>query len=183
LLQDLRYRLRQLRKSPGFTLSAGFSLALGSGANTAIFSVMKAVLLRTLPVRDPQQLFYLTYQQEPPNVSTTGERLNRATELRNHAPDRAPLAGYAATLHPGRATVPGGDRGKAEGRESTVPFLKETELIFESGHLTKISVVATLSPKGCKSLHLKRKSWTAAGSPDFPVWGCRIAPLPATVSG
>jgi predicted permease len=56
LLQDLRYAIRQLRLAPGFTLVAIASLALGIGANTAIFQLLDAVRLRTLPIHDPNEL-------------------------------------------------------------------------------------------------------------------------------
>src|SRR5437899_2477675 len=56
ILQDLRYGVRMLRRSPAFAAVAAFSLALGIGANTAIFTVIDALLLKMLPVQRPEQL-------------------------------------------------------------------------------------------------------------------------------
>lgn len=62
LFEDLRFALRTLRKNPGFTAVAVLTLALGIGANTAIFTMTNGLLLRTLPVRDPGRLVELLHQ-------------------------------------------------------------------------------------------------------------------------
>src|SRR2546421_1769202 len=73
LLADLRYCIRTLRQNPGFTTIAILSLALGIGANTAIFQLLNAVRLRTLPVAEPRLLVMVQF------ADTQGQRGGHAT--------------------------------------------------------------------------------------------------------
>ena len=73
LAQDVRYGLRAMRRNTLFTALAALSLALGIGANTAIYSFMDAILLRALPVSDPGSLVTMQWQSRPPNPAASDQ--------------------------------------------------------------------------------------------------------------
>jgi predicted permease len=103
LLQDLRYAARTLRKNPGFTAVAAMTLALGIGANTAIFSVVEAVLLRPLPYKDPGRLVLVA----DPTTYTDFEA------WKSQARSFEDLAVYYRNIGRSRVTLTGSDEPEA----------------------------------------------------------------------
>ncbi len=112
ILLDLRTALRSLRRSRTFTATVIAVLALGVGANTAVFSVVRTVLLQPLPFPDPDRLvaLWVAYRGQQPACLPRGFRRNEplplAVLLRHSAvrqpPRRTPAGGIVAAFHDGR---------------------------------------------------------------------------------
>src|SRR5688572_9824457 len=83
-VKEIRYALRMLRKSPAFTTVAVLTLALGIGANTAMFSVIRAVMLKPLPFQEPEKLFRISGGSSYPDIE----------DLKRHSKLISGIAGY-----------------------------------------------------------------------------------------
>ena len=110
IIQDVRYSLRQLRKTPGFTVTAVLTLALGIGANTAIFTLVHSILLKNLPVVDPKSLVRLGDHEDCCNLNAASS--SRADsysifpyETYKHLRDNAPEFEQLAAMQAGAADL------------------------------------------------------------------------------
>ncbi|MGP8245748.1 MAG: ABC transporter permease [Bryobacteraceae bacterium] len=117
IASDLWYGLRQLRQRPGFTVTAVLSLALGIGANTAIFQLVDAIRLKTLPVRDPQELASIRFAKSSSksgNFSTRSAEFTSA-QLEEIGHEQQAFSGLAAWSATRFNLAPGGEARYAEG--------------------------------------------------------------------
>jgi putative ABC transport system permease protein len=113
-MQDVRYAWRTLRRRPAFTISAGLSLSLAIGANTAIYAIVDAAMLRPLPVPEPTRVFTLAAPTLDAGVTSSSETESFSyplyLQLRAAAGDSARLAVFGPT-----------DRAEVQGRDSAAP--------------------------------------------------------------
>jgi predicted permease len=132
LLQDLRYALRRLRKSPGFTAVAVLTLALGIGANTGIFTLVNAVMLKSLPLPNPEEIYLVNEGDfEPQNTRFAYRTFQNQRAAMPHGVD------LAAASWPGRfyASLGGGEREMSTGQLVSGNYFGTMGTYAEKGRL------------------------------------------------
>src|ERR1017187_4279116 len=110
IMQDVRYAIRALRSSPGFAAVAILSLALGIGANTAIFSLFDSLILKALPVSHPEQLLQMTMAKDAYFTNPIWEQLRDRQDVF--------FPGYMPTVWRGGGLTPRPGGGGAARRRS-----------------------------------------------------------------
>ncbi len=196
-LQDLRYAARALRHNPVFTLVAVFSLALGIGANTAVFTVANALLLKTLPVRDPRELIVLGHStktglkglwtmnsrggKDPATGRPGGNTfsLDALTQFRARASDVADVFGFFVQGH----------AGVSSGETPVIASIMLVSGNFFSGLGVPMALGRSLTESddqpGSTAVVLTYDFWQRSLNADASVVGrlLRVNGAPATVVG
>ena len=193
LMQDLRYAIRQLRNSPGFTLTAVITLALGIGANAAIFTLVQGILLTSLPVQDPSQLYRIGDTDDccvdggfPGNAGDTGDFSIFSYDLYLHLKAAAPEFEQLAAMQAGQTRL-------SVRRDNTVSKALNSEYV--SGNyfstlgikpfLGRMMSIGDDTPSSAPAVVLSYQSWQGdfAGDPSLVGSTISIQAHPFTVIG
>jgi predicted permease len=169
LHQDARYAIRMLFQNPGFAAVAILSLALGIGANTAIFSLIDTVLLRSLPVRDPQQLVVFARNPDDPGV---GSNYPDYRYIRDHNQSFSGVAAYGGSGQQAAFAVP------EEGSHAVAELV--TPLEVSGNFFDLLGVVPAVGRMLRPEDNLKEDGhpWVVL---DYDFWQRRFAADPAAV--
>lgn len=179
LFQDLRYALRMLRRSPGFTVIAVLCLGLGIGVNTAVFSIVNTFLLRPLPLEDPDRILMLYGEQPKQGIDESGMSVVDLQDIRAQASTLQDVAGVAQ----GGFNLAGGDEAvRLQGAYVTHNLFS---LIGIKPMLGRGFLPEEDRPGGERAVILGHDLWERQFSADRGVLGraVTISGKPATVVG
>ncbi len=182
LLQDIRYALRQLRKSPGFTLTAVITLALGIGANTAIFTLVQGILLRSLPVADPSRLYRIGDNDDccveggfPGNASDSGDFTIFSFDLYQHLRSSTPEFEQLAAVQAGQGTR-SVRRGNAQAKSLHSEFVSGNyfSTLGLNAYMGRVFTDKDDTPSSPPAVVLSYKAWQGEYAADPSIVGSSI---------
>ncbi|MGA9669566.1 MAG: ABC transporter permease [Terracidiphilus sp.] len=182
LLQDIRYTLRQLRKAPGFTLTAVITLALGIGANTAIFTLVHGILLRSLPVTNPAQLYRIGDNDDccveggfPGDASESGDFTIFSTDLYQYLRNATPEFEQLAAVQAGQWTW-SVRRGNAAGKSLHGEFVSGNffSTLGLGAYMGRVFSDADDTPSSAPATVLSYQAWQGEYAADPAIIGSTI---------
>jgi len=168
LLQDVRYGLRLLWKGPGFTIVAVLSLALGVGANTAIFSIVNAVLLRSLPFSHPDRLVKIVANNQGVGAQDIGISVPELDDLRT----RAGVFEQVTPTWPFDAILTGADR--PQNLESQAVSSNYFSMLGISAHIGRVFGPGDDVPGYAEAIVISDSLWARAFGRDPGILGRRM---------
>src|SRR5207244_2247812 len=167
LFQDVRYGLRLLWKSPGFTIVAVLSLALGVGANTAIFSIVNAVLLRSLPFSHPDRLVKIVANNRGVGAQELGFSVPELDDLRT----RADVFDQVSALQGGPTNLTGAEHPQhLELLEVSPNYFS---MLGTSAHIGRVFGPGDEAPGFAEAIVISDSLWASGLAEIREVWGER----------
>jgi predicted permease len=168
LLQDMRYGLRLLLKSPGFTIVAVLSLALGVGANTAIFSIVNAVLLRSLPFSHPDRLVKIVANNKGVGAQDIGLSIPELDDLRT----RAGVFDQVSVTWPTDVNLTGAERPQRLEAQGVSP--NYFSLLGASAHIGRVFGPDDEAPGLAEAVVISDSLWTRVFGRDPGILGRKV---------